>query len=196
MTRGLVASRRRSRARCGARPSACGRGTGRPTRGCSWSRRRPLGARVRGRQLERTARALGVELGPPSWVKGVAGQSIFHLSQFTLLLHDFQRRGNHLGFAWFHGRPARPGMPEFDACFETMRRRHRRSTASRSRTGRWRSSCSAPASPDGCIGSRSGSTWTRSRSERRGPLVRPSRARPPGDGVRRRLVPEGRGRLG
>jgi len=76
------------------------------------------------RQLERTARALGVELGPPAWARGVAGQSIFHLSQFTLLLHDFERRGNNLGFAWFHGRPGTPGMPEFDTCFAAMRRRH------------------------------------------------------------------------
>ena len=52
------------------------------------------------------------------------GQSIFHQSQFTLLLHDFERRGNNLGFAYFHGRPGTPGMPEFDACFDTMRRRH------------------------------------------------------------------------
>jgi glycosyltransferase involved in cell wall biosynthesis len=76
------------------------------------------------RQLERTARLLGVELGPERWIKGVDRQSIFHLSQFTLLLHDFERRGNRLGFAYFHGRPGTPGMPEFDACFETMRRRH------------------------------------------------------------------------
>jgi len=76
------------------------------------------------RQLERTARALGVELGPPGWARGVSGQAIFHLSQFTLLLHGFERRGNHLGFAWFHGRPGTPGMPEFDACFEAMRARH------------------------------------------------------------------------
>ncbi|MGH3128311.1 MAG: hypothetical protein ACRDPX_10355, partial [Gaiellaceae bacterium] len=72
------------------------------------------------RQLERTARALGVELGPRDWVNAVAGQSIFHQSQFTLLLHDFERRGNNLGFAYFHGRPGTPGMPEFDACFDTM----------------------------------------------------------------------------
>ena len=77
------------------------------------------------RQLERTARLLGVELGPAGWVKGVDRQSIFHLSQFTLLLHDFERRDNRLGFAYFHGRPGTPGMPEFDACFDTMRRRHR-----------------------------------------------------------------------
>jgi glycosyltransferase involved in cell wall biosynthesis len=76
------------------------------------------------RQLARTAQALGVELGPRGWINAVAGQSIFHQSQFTLLLHDFERRGNNLGFAYFHGRPGTPGMPEFDACFDTMRRRH------------------------------------------------------------------------
>jgi glycosyltransferase involved in cell wall biosynthesis len=76
------------------------------------------------RQLSRTARLLGVELGPDRWLNGVDRQSIFHLSQFTLLLHDFEKRGNRLGFAYFHGRPGTPGMPEFDACFETMRRRH------------------------------------------------------------------------
>jgi glycosyltransferase involved in cell wall biosynthesis len=76
------------------------------------------------RQLARIAASLGVELGPSSWVKGVSDQSVFHLSQFTLLLHEFERHGNRLGFAYFHGRPGTPGMPEFDACFETMRRRH------------------------------------------------------------------------
>jgi glycosyltransferase involved in cell wall biosynthesis len=76
------------------------------------------------RQLERTARALGVAVGPTGWAKGVDRQSIFHLSQFTLLLDDFERRGNRLGFAYFHGRPGTPGMPEFDRCFETLRRRH------------------------------------------------------------------------
>jgi glycosyltransferase involved in cell wall biosynthesis len=76
------------------------------------------------RQLARTAAALGVELGPRSWARGVSNQSIFHLSQFTLLLHDFERAGNNLGLAYFHGKPGTPGMPEFDACFETLRRRH------------------------------------------------------------------------
>ena len=76
------------------------------------------------RQLARTATALGVPLGPRSWVRGVANQSIFHLSQFTLLLHDFERSGNNLGLSYFHGRPGTAGMPEFDACFETMRARH------------------------------------------------------------------------
>jgi glycosyltransferase involved in cell wall biosynthesis len=77
------------------------------------------------RQLVRTSEALGIELGPPDWINAVGDQSIFHQSQFTLLLHDFERRGNNLGFAYFHGRPGTPGMPEFDACFDTMRRRHR-----------------------------------------------------------------------
>jgi glycosyltransferase involved in cell wall biosynthesis len=76
------------------------------------------------RQLALTAAALGVALGPRAWGRGVANQSIFHLSQFTLLLHDFERAGNNLGFAYFHGRPGTPGMPEFDACFDAMRRRH------------------------------------------------------------------------
>ena len=76
------------------------------------------------RQLARTAAALGAQLGPRAWGRGIANQAIFHLSQFTLLLHDFERRGNNLGLSYFHGRPGTPGMPEFDACFETMRTRH------------------------------------------------------------------------
>ena len=76
------------------------------------------------RQLARIAESLGVQLGPGGWVKGIGDQSVFHLSQFTLLLHDFERHGNRLGFAYFHGRPGTAGMPEFDACFEAMRRRH------------------------------------------------------------------------
>jgi glycosyltransferase involved in cell wall biosynthesis len=76
------------------------------------------------RKLERNARALGVEVAPAAWSKGVSGQSIFHLSQFTLLLHEVERRSNRLGFSYFHGRPGTPGMPEFDACHEALRRRH------------------------------------------------------------------------
>ncbi len=77
-----------------------------------------------GRQLARIASALGVRVGPDGWARAVADQSVFHLSQFALLLDDFQKRGNRLGVAYFHGRPGTPGMPEFDACFATMRRRH------------------------------------------------------------------------
>ncbi len=76
------------------------------------------------RQLRKLAGNLGIQVGPDRWVNGVGGQSVFHESQFTLLLHDFERRGNNLGFAYFHGRPGTPGFPEFDACYEALRRRH------------------------------------------------------------------------
>jgi glycosyltransferase involved in cell wall biosynthesis len=76
------------------------------------------------RQLRKLAGKLGIQVGPDRWVNGVGGQSVFHESQFTLLLHDFERRGNNLGFAYFHGRPGTPGFPEFDACYEALRRRH------------------------------------------------------------------------
>ena len=76
------------------------------------------------RQLRRIAAGLGVSIGPERWASGVSGQSIFHESQFTLLLHEFERRGNHLGFAYFHGRPGTAGMPEFDACYRMLQRRH------------------------------------------------------------------------
>jgi glycosyltransferase involved in cell wall biosynthesis len=76
------------------------------------------------RHLERTANQLRIPLGARRWARSVSDQSIFHLSQFTLLLHDFEKRGNRVGFSYFHGRPGTPEMPEFDACFDTMRRRH------------------------------------------------------------------------
>jgi glycosyltransferase involved in cell wall biosynthesis len=76
------------------------------------------------RQLRRLAESLGIVVGPEAWARGVGDQSIFHESQFTLLLHDFERHGNQLGFAYFHGRPGTSGFPEFDACFDALRRRH------------------------------------------------------------------------
>ncbi len=76
------------------------------------------------RKLRELAAGLGILQGPEAWARSVDNQSIFHESQFTLLLHDFERRGNRLGVAYFHGRPGTPGFPEFDACFETLRRRH------------------------------------------------------------------------
>jgi glycosyltransferase involved in cell wall biosynthesis len=75
-------------------------------------------------QLCRLAESFGIALGPEPWARAVRDQSIFHESQFTLLLHDFERRGNRLGVAYFHGRPGTPGFPEFDACHETLTRRH------------------------------------------------------------------------
>ena len=89
-----LAAPAQSAGRCAAPPSGSGRAAG-PTHS-----RLFLVYDVEGwvleyeaRQLERTARALGVAIGPDGWSKGVDRQSIFHLSQFTLLLHDFERRG-------------------------------------------------------------------------------------------------------
>lgn len=76
------------------------------------------------RQLTKLARGLGIPVGPERWVNAVHDQGIFHESQFTLLLEDFATRGNHLGVAYFHGRPGTPGFPEFDACYERLEQRH------------------------------------------------------------------------
>ena len=127
-----VSSRERSAPRHRPRPVRCaGPASAVRTRGWAPHSRLFVGYDVGGgcsstKRVSSSGRraALGVELGPARWVKASTGQSIFHLSQFTLLLDDFEKRENRLGFAYFHGRPGTPGMPEFDACFETMRRRH------------------------------------------------------------------------
>lgn len=77
------------------------------------------------RQLARIASALGVQLGPAGWARGVSEQSVFHLSQFSALLHDAPGRGNRLGLSYFHGRPGTPGFPEFDDCYTALARRRR-----------------------------------------------------------------------
>lgn len=76
------------------------------------------------RQLAKLAARLGIPVGSERWVNAVAGQAVFHESQFTLLLDDFERRGNRIGFAYFHGRPGTAGFPEFDVCYERLRQRH------------------------------------------------------------------------
>lgn len=75
-------------------------------------------------QLRRVAESLGARVGPESWISGVRNQSIFHSSQFTLLGQGWERQGNRLGVAYLHGRPGMQGMPEFDVCYEAVRRRH------------------------------------------------------------------------
>jgi glycosyltransferase involved in cell wall biosynthesis len=77
------------------------------------------------RQITRVAEALGVRLGPESWVSGVRNQSVFHASQFGLFGSGWRREGNRIGVAYLHGRPGTPGMPEFDVCYEELRARHR-----------------------------------------------------------------------
>jgi glycosyltransferase involved in cell wall biosynthesis len=75
-------------------------------------------------ELARVARSLGIRVGPERWIARVRSQSIFHTSQFTLIGLPFERAGNRLGVAYLHGRPGTPGMPEFDTCYETVKRRH------------------------------------------------------------------------
>jgi glycosyltransferase involved in cell wall biosynthesis len=75
-------------------------------------------------EIARIARSLGIQVGPERWVARVRNQSVFHTSQFTLIGLPFERAGNRLGVAYLHGRPDTPGHPEFDTCYETVRRRH------------------------------------------------------------------------
>jgi glycosyltransferase involved in cell wall biosynthesis len=75
-------------------------------------------------EVSRIATALGIEVGPERWIARVRNQSVFHTSQFTLIGLPFERDGNRLGVAYLHGKPGTPGHPEFDTCFETVRRRH------------------------------------------------------------------------
>ena len=133
------------------------------------------------------------------WARGVANQSIFHLSQFTLLLHDFERDGNNLGLAYFHGRPGTPGMPEFDACFDSAARATRRDRPHpgdepRDGGARARRRGSPPEKVHRIpIGIDTDVFRPRTTTPRR---LAARAARPAGTRVRRRLVPEGRRRLG
>jgi glycosyltransferase involved in cell wall biosynthesis len=76
------------------------------------------------RQLERIARRLRVRLGPSRLGPRIAGQSVFYASQFVLLADGGRWPRSRLGVAYLHGRPGTPGFPEFDRCYETLRRSH------------------------------------------------------------------------
>ena len=76
-------------------------------------------------EVARLARSLGIRVGPERWIARVRNQCVFHTSQFTLIGQPFVRAGNRLGVAYLHGRPGTPGMPDFDTCYETVRRRHK-----------------------------------------------------------------------
>lgn len=76
------------------------------------------------RQIASVAAGVGARVGSESWISAVRNQSVFHASQFALLGQPLEGDGNHLGVAYLHGRPGTPGMPEFDTCYETVRRRH------------------------------------------------------------------------
>jgi glycosyltransferase involved in cell wall biosynthesis len=76
------------------------------------------------RQLELIARRLRIRRGPARLGPHIRGQSVFYASQFVLLADGERWPRSRLGVAYLHGRPGTPGFPEFDRCFETLRRRH------------------------------------------------------------------------
>ena len=72
------------------------------------------------------ARRLGYRTGPPAWARFAAGQSVFLASHFDALSPRWLDTSHRLATAYLHGRPGTPGVPEFDECFETLRRRRDR----------------------------------------------------------------------
>ena len=69
-----------------------------------------------------SARRLGFEVGPARWAPFTERQSVFLTSHFEALAQRWLDSSHRLGTAYLHGRPGTPGVPEFDACFETLRR--------------------------------------------------------------------------
>jgi glycosyltransferase involved in cell wall biosynthesis len=76
------------------------------------------------RRLAEIADRLGVKLGPARLGPRIGRQSVFYASQFVLLANGSNWPRSRLGVAYLHGRPGTPGFPEFDRCYETLRRRH------------------------------------------------------------------------
>jgi glycosyltransferase involved in cell wall biosynthesis len=73
--------------------------------------------------LEATARRLGYRVGQASWARFAARQSVFLTSHFEALTPRWLFSSHRLATAYLHGRPGTPGFPEFEASFETLRRR-------------------------------------------------------------------------
>jgi glycosyltransferase involved in cell wall biosynthesis len=76
--------------------------------------------------VEAAARRLGIEIGAARWARFVERQVVFHTSQFEAVMTRWLDSSNWLGMAYLHGRPGTSGMPEFDRCFDAVRRRPER----------------------------------------------------------------------
>jgi len=72
------------------------------------------------------ARRLGYSVGPSGWARFASRQSVFLTSHFEALSRRWLDSSHRLATAYLHGRPGTPGVPEFDECFETLRRWHER----------------------------------------------------------------------
>lgn len=68
------------------------------------------------------ARRLGYQIAPPAWARFSGRQAVFLPSQFHAVLPRWLGSSHRLGLSYLHGRPGTPGMPEFDACFNALRR--------------------------------------------------------------------------
>jgi glycosyltransferase involved in cell wall biosynthesis len=80
------------------------------------------------RHVEAAARRLGYDVAPAAWARFAEGQAVFLTSHFEALTPRWLDSSHRLGVAYMHGRPETPGMPEFDAAFDALRRRPERFT--------------------------------------------------------------------
>ena len=69
------------------------------------------------------AHRLGVRVAPAGWARFAERQAVFHTSQFEAVEPRWLDSSHALGVAYLHGRPGTAGMPDFDRCFATLRRR-------------------------------------------------------------------------
>lgn len=80
------------------------------------------------RHVEAAARRLGYDVAPAAWARFAEKQAVFLTSHFEALTPRWLDSSHQLGVAYMHGRPGTPGMPEFDAAFDALRRRPERFT--------------------------------------------------------------------
>ena len=80
------------------------------------------------KHVEATGRRLGYDVAPAAWARFAEGQAVFLTSHFEALTARWLHSTHRLGVAYMHGRPGTPGMPEFDAAFDALRRRPERFT--------------------------------------------------------------------
>jgi glycosyltransferase involved in cell wall biosynthesis len=76
--------------------------------------------------LGATARRLRIPVGSPEWARFASRQSVFLTSHFEALDRRWLDTSHRLATAYLHGRPGTPGSPQFDECFETLRRNRER----------------------------------------------------------------------
>ncbi len=76
--------------------------------------------------LAAAARRLGFSVGPAGWASFASRQSVFLTSHFEALSPFWLNPSHRLATAYLHGMPGTAGVPEFDECFELLRRHRER----------------------------------------------------------------------